>query len=270
MEKIKSIVLYFAFFFLLSALAGAIVSGTGLVFANQPMDQMTGLQMLLAEGFTALLATIWFLWRKWTPVSGNWLKTRPTTVLIWVAIAVLGTILPSMWLEELLSFLPDISSADLMKIMEQQGGFFVIGILVPLAEEIVFRGAILRTLLNHQAPTMGRWTAISISALIFGLAHINPVQIPHAFLLGLFLGWLYERTGSIVPGVVAHVVNNTVCFILARLYINNPDITVSELFGSQGRALLAVLFSLFIFLPALYQLHLRLKKASDEPDDERK
>ena len=94
--------------------------------------------------------------------------------------------------------------------------------------------------------------------MLFSLVHMNPVQMPHAFLIGILLGWLYYRTDSIIPGVVWHWVNNTIAYVVYNL--TNTDETLLEFFGSQQRVLMAVGFSLMIFLPALYQLNLRLSK----------
>ena len=103
---------------------------------------------------------------------------------------------------------------------------------------------------------------ICISAALFALIHMNPAQMPHAFMIGLLLGWMYYRTDSIIPGVVYHWVNNSVAFaaghILGSVYSNVENLKLHDLFGSN--AWLAVVFSLLILLPALYQLNLRLKK----------
>ena len=88
---------------------------------------------------------------------------------------------------------------------------------------------------------------------------MNPAQMPHAFLVGLLLGWMYYRTASIVPGVVYHWVNNTVAYVMYNLY-PDPDMTLVDLFGNQRAVLMALVFSLCIFLPALFQLNMRLKK----------
>ena len=88
---------------------------------------------------------------------------------------------------------------------------------------------------------------------------MNPAQFLHPLLIGLLLGWMYERTGSIVPGIIYHWANNTVAYLLARLY-QDPDITITQIFGSQSRALIAVVFSLLILIPAIYQLNLWMKR----------
>ena len=77
-------------------------------------------------------------------------------------------------------------------------------IVAPIGEEIIYRGMITKLLLEEYRPTK----AILISALIFGVIHLNPAQIPGAFLLGLLFGWLYYKTRSVIPGIILHFINN--------------------------------------------------------------
>jgi len=80
-------------------------------------------------------------------------------------------------------------------------------LIAPLVEEMLFRGILLRSFLN-QYP---RGVAIGYSALYFGFAHLNIYQFYLAFLLGLLLGWLFERSRSLVPCIALHMaVNGTV------------------------------------------------------------
>ena len=123
----------------------------------------------------------------------------------------------------------------------------------------MFRGAILRALLDTR---MSRWVAIAISAAIFALAHFNPAQMPHALCMGLLLGWMYERTMSIIPGIMLHWVNNTVAFVVFRLFPQYSDAKLVDLLGGDHiKVAMALLFSLLILLPAIFQLHLRMKRA---------
>lgn len=85
--------------------------------------------------------------------------------------------------------------------------------------------------------------------------------MPHAFLVGLLLGWMYWRTGSIIPGVLLHVVNNTVSYIMLRLYPQVEEMSLTDILGSEMGVLKAVGCSLLILLPSLYQLHLRMKRS---------
>jgi membrane protease YdiL (CAAX protease family) len=88
---------------------------------------------------------------------------------------------------------------------------------------------------------------------------MNPAQMPHAFLVGLLLGWMYYRTDSIVPGVVFHWVNNSVAYVLYNLY-PDPSLKLADILGGEQSVWLALVFSLLIFLPALFQMNLRLSK----------
>jgi membrane protease YdiL (CAAX protease family) len=89
---------------------------------------------------------------------------------------------------------------------------------------------------------------------------MNPAQMPHAFLIGILLGWMYYRTDSIIPGVIYHWVNNSIAYLLFAFY-PDPNIKMIDLFGgSQRTTVMAVAFSLCILLPAIYQLNLRMKK----------
>jgi len=77
-------------------------------------------------------------------------------------------------------------------------------IIVPIAEELVFRGLVLRRLLGTRSATQ----AIVLSAILFALVHVNPWQAIPAFFSGLLFGWAYVRTRSLGLCIVAHALNN--------------------------------------------------------------
>ncbi len=82
----------------------------------------------------------------------------------------------------------------------------VLGLLAPVAEELVFRGLLYGWL-------AGRWSnlvAFIVSSLAFAAAHTEPLHILMVLPLGLWFGWLRWRTGSLVPTIVAHIINNTI------------------------------------------------------------
>lgn len=85
-----------------------------------------------------------------------------------------------------------------------------IGVLAGFCEEVFFRG-FMQTRLRERWPP-GR--AIVVAALCFGILHLDPVHSTLAFVLGLYLGWVAERSGSTLPAVACHVVNNTVSIVL--------------------------------------------------------
>lgn len=228
-------------------LAYQLLMGTG--------TELDAMGVIISSGLAGVVTIAVFLAAKWAVVSRHWIRTRPWTVLFWCVIATLGSLIPSSWLQELMPELPNTAEKAFDLVLKDRWGYFIVGLLAPLSEELVFRGAILRELLKWKE---NPWIGIIISAMLFSLVHMNPVQMPHAFLVGILLGWLYYRTNSIIPGVTWHWVNNTIAYVMYNL--TNPDETLLEYFGSQQRVLMAVGFSLMIFLPALYQLNQRLSK----------
>lgn len=82
----------------------------------------------------------------------------------------------------------------------------------------------------------------------------------HAFLIGLLLGWMYYRTGSIVLGIVLHWVNNSVAYVMFNLMPEVSDGKLIDLFRGDERTMyMALLFSMLIFLPSLFQVVVRTK-----------
>lgn len=214
--------------------------------------------MIVVQAVFSIVTLLVFLWAGWCRVSRSYLRSKPWAVLSWAAIATLGTVIPSEVFLELVP-LPDISSNLLVEMMGNRWGYLAICIFAPVVEELVFRGAVLRALLDG---SRRHWVAIAVSAALFALVHLNPAQMPHAFCLGLLLGWMYYRTRSVIPGIMVHWVNNTLAYAVCNIFPQYADAKVIDLFGGNAmRVTLAVVFSLFIFIPAVVQLHFRLRRA---------
>jgi membrane protease YdiL (CAAX protease family) len=90
--------------------------------------------------------------------------------------------------------------------------FVVVCVTAPILEELFFRGLLLSGLLKNYSPRK----AIMQSSLLFGLIHLYPMQAVSAMVMGLFLGWLYYRTQSLIACIVAHALNNTVAWVLMQ------------------------------------------------------
>jgi hypothetical protein len=86
----------------------------------------------------------------------------------------------------------------------------VICALVPLAEEVMFRGVGYSLL----AP-FGRWPAILGIGLLFGLSHGLVLLLPVIVFFGCLLAWVRSRTDSVFPGMVAHGLFNLIALIAA-------------------------------------------------------
>ena len=91
--------------------------------------------------------------------------------------------------------------------------FIVAVIVAPIVEETYFRGWIFTSLRQ----SWGRWPAVIISALLFGLAHyeLTHLYALAVFPLGLILAALRERTGSAGTSMLFHAANNLIAVLSA-------------------------------------------------------
>ena len=82
----------------------------------------------------------------------------------------------------------------------------VVGILVPVVEELCFRGVVLNRLASW-APT---WVAVLISSALFGLLHLNLFQSLYATIIGVLCGWVYIRTRNLWASIAGHIAFNSI------------------------------------------------------------
>lgn len=126
-------------------------------------------------------------------------------------------------------------------------GVLSIVVGAPVVEEFLFRGGVMNSL--HKAG-YSSWVVIVVSAVIFGLAHLNPAQMPFSFLLGLLLGWLYYRTGSLIPGILCHFINNSLGVQILRS--DYADATMIELSGGMMPLLGGIVVAVIVFGVSLF------------------
>ena len=170
-----------------------------------------------------------YLWKKgylkddgkmWSPVSVPYLG--------WSIIIGFATIFLIDFVMSKLSFLPDWLGNTFDLLQSGWLGILCISVLGPILEEMLFRGAITKVLLRKYNPVK----AIILSALIFGIFHINPAQVVGATLSGILFAWLYYKTGSLVPGILIHILNNGLSVFLSLHY---PDAEyTSDLLGEPA------------------------------------
>ena len=90
--------------------------------------------------------------------------------------------------------------------------FLLTAIFAPIFEEWLCRGMVLRGLLTKMKPT---W-AIVLSALFFAVIHMNPWQALNAFIIGVIMGYVYYKTGSLILTMIIHFVNNGTAVVLSQ------------------------------------------------------
>jgi uncharacterized protein len=84
------------------------------------------------------------------------------------------------------------------------------GVAVPFAEELFFRGVLYRLLRER----WGIWIGALVSAVLFGAAHMNLSVGIAVGIAGFVSALMYERSKSLWPSIIIHVVNNSLKFIL--------------------------------------------------------
>jgi uncharacterized protein len=94
-----------------------------------------------------------------------------------------------------------------------------VAIAAPILEEILFRGIILHGFLKNYGASF----SIAFSSLLFALIHGNVAQGLGAFLMGLFMGWLYWKTKSLYLPILLHFINNSISCV-AMLMVPREEI----------------------------------------------
>lgn len=91
--------------------------------------------------------------------------------------------------------------------------FAVLGIVMPLAEELLFRGVIFRRYMENRS----FWYSAVWSSLFFSLMHTSRTQMIYTFLLGLMLCWVYRRFGSFLAPVALHMAANIGSILFTKI-----------------------------------------------------
>ena len=179
-----------------------VLAGVAMVCIGQRMDMSRSMAICLGVANLVTILAVWGIFRRSTPMDGA------SAALGWKEhlLALVGCCFGVVALDfcaEILD-LPDMMVDIFIKLGSDPWGIVSIAIIGPVAEEVLFRWGIMR----HYMPG-GAWRAILISALAFGIIHMNPAQVPFAAAMGVMLGILYWRSGSIAWPIAFHILNNS-------------------------------------------------------------
>jgi membrane protease YdiL (CAAX protease family) len=111
--------------------------------------------------------------------------------------------------------------SKLFELLDTPIWFFIVGaLLAPLVEEIFFRGFLFQGFRARYG-----WVAgMLLSSAIFAIAHLDPVSLIPTFILGNLLAYLYQRSNSIWPGVILHMIVNTFGLISVYVLTQYPNL----------------------------------------------
>ena len=145
---------------------------------------------------------------------------------------------------------------------------FTMAFLIPLSEEMVFRGA----LYGHLERAFKPWMAVIITALTFGAMHGMSIHIGYALICGIIITFCYYYTGSIISSVILHSIFNllgsALPFVLLQEDLAIPEDIANTVYGVVNDvSLLAMIPAVFAFISLIRYNQKRMKaesKASEE------
>jgi uncharacterized protein len=250
--NIKQTVTLF-FLLLVNTLAVIIVAGIvlhGLTFKSPPLKLIIYIAPLLVTINSA---------RRRLKKQGDSLKINFNKIPLWlIPLVIIGAVALIVPLSQTSSWIPmPLAMQKMFKDAFTKNIFSIVTAVIaaPVLEEILCRGIVLKGLLENYKP----YKAIVISALFFSAIHLNPWQGIPAFFDGLFLGWVYYKTQSVIPGMIIHATINLTASLF--LFLPNPEQYPTSLMGT-GYFFAALFASLLVFVAVCVIIH---KKIRAEP-----
>lgn len=221
MEKIKRTLVSIGVFFVAQVVVSLIFVIAGVAQGMGIMEAATATlgKALLISDFLVIVI-LWIL--KYFRIKELFKKVPVDVLLISTVFALCG-----MFAVELLSTSVDIPNTLAEQFEAMAGtlsGFLGICIVGPIMEEIIMRRVILKEMAKV---TKSMWWGIIISSALFAIIHVNPIQVVFAMPAGIFLGWLYCKTGSLLVPICIHIINNTFSF-LTMSYGSGDEITLNS------------------------------------------
>ena len=133
----------------------------------------------------------------------------------------------------------------------------VMAIIPAICEELLFRGLILTWFKNH---LRNIHLSVFLSAIIFSVIHFQFYGFVPRLLLGLYFGYLFIWTGSLLPCIIAHFINNGTAVIIS--YLSNKQLINIEYhdFGNVGDNYFLIIISVILTSLFTYFLYVKRKK----------
>lgn len=222
---IYDLLVWFALFVVAQLCAAAVVMALGLGphEGGEPLspDQM-GRMLALSGGISYVLALIFMLvYRRLRGGKGRLVRLSARgfdpLFLLWGVVFMLAV---GVVLEPLLALLPAVPSQ-----MYGTGFWTILSVVVlaPLFEELICRGVVLESL-RGRFGVVGAW---ALSSLFFGAIHLQPQLSVNALFMGMILGYVVIRTGSLWSAILLHAINNSMAYV--ALAVGLDHVSLSDL-----------------------------------------
>ncbi|MBO5017436.1 MAG: CPBP family intramembrane metalloprotease [Alistipes sp.] len=233
---IKSIIylLMFLIVFLVTQLFVGVV--IGLLGFNAYSDELFMLNYLLSMGFAFVAVTIFerVAFKSITPIEAKWSGFDPVAVLAGVVLLIA--------LSVVLAPLSTILPADDRVFHNGPCTLITIVVLAPIFEELIFRGRLYNTLQRNASPLL----SASLSALAFGVVHLNPIVMIEALLVGVIFSYFYLLKRSIITPILLHMCNNAIAYAL--LVLSYQGVPLRQIIGSLNLTIVLYVVSAIIFI----------------------
>lgn len=205
--------------FLVGSMVVALSAG---FFAERDLRFYTLLALFFGQSFMVVPLFYYLISRKYSLVERLRLKPISVPTALYTILFSLGIIVLADELSRILIyFIP--ASESMIHIVELLTLDFSwatvlavlsVVVLAPLAEELLFRG-FLQKFLEEVWGDVTR--AVLITSLFFAVIHLSPFWMIQIYFLGVILGYLAWRTGSILSSFILHGLNNGVALILTNV-----------------------------------------------------
>ena len=201
------------------------------------------------------LTALFFSRKKMTPLKRKKLKYPPAAAVIFLAFLLISAYINFLAIYPLGTsgiFVNVFNLTEVSSLAELIALALQAAIIAPIAEELFFRGYILRRL----AP-IGQRQAIFLSAVFFSAFHMNVAQFIYTFIAGLMFGYLAALTGKLRYSIIFHAINNSISVAVSA---------VGYFIGAEASATVSARIDVLTLSAALCAIIFILLERKNDPD----
>lgn len=211
---------------------GGLLNLVNRVTPGTSLDQIMTVRMLLSAQLGMSIATIGYLVIVWPRLAGKSLIELGLRGLSWrnVGLAIVAALVMSLvvnglatGIEAMFGLHQDQDAVTVLKGVSSLNGriglFFIMAVLAPITEELMFRGFCFSALKRY----FGLWPGAVVSALAFGAMHGNLIAFVPLSLGGLILVFVYYRTGSLYASMLTHGIFNALSIVIVFATMGHPS-----------------------------------------------